>query len=177
MEFELKSISVQSIPEALSKVERYRLLNEPALAESICLDILAIVPDHQQALIALLLAHTDQFHSNPATNAAREILDRIRGDYERAYYAGIIWERLGSSRLRRGGPEAGAPAYYALREAMKHYESAIPFAPAGNDDAILRWNTCARVIMGNAGLAPYPEHDPTDMAWARDEAGPNVADV
>ena len=45
MHFELKSISEQSIPEALAKVERYRLLNEPSLAESICLDILAIVPD------------------------------------------------------------------------------------------------------------------------------------
>jgi hypothetical protein len=62
MHFDLKSISVQSIPEALAKVERYRLLNEPTLAESICLDILAIVPDHQQALISLLLARTDQFH-------------------------------------------------------------------------------------------------------------------
>ena len=46
MHFELKSISEKSIPEALAKVERYRLLNEPGLAESICLDILAIVPDH-----------------------------------------------------------------------------------------------------------------------------------
>jgi len=59
MHFELKSISEKSIPEALAKVERYRLLNEPGLAESICLDILAIVPDHQQALISLLLARTD----------------------------------------------------------------------------------------------------------------------
>ena len=59
MHFDLKSISVESIPEALKKVERYRLLNEPTLAESICLDILAIVPDHQQALISLLLARTD----------------------------------------------------------------------------------------------------------------------
>ncbi len=70
MDFELKSISVQSIPEALAKVERYRLLNEPVLAESICLDVLAIVPDHQQALISLLLARTDQFHSNAQPKAS-----------------------------------------------------------------------------------------------------------
>ena len=96
MHFELKSISVQSIPEALAKVERYRLLNEPVLAESICLDVLAIVPDHQQALISLLLARTDQFHSNVQPKGAQEVLARIKGDYEQAYYAGVIWERLGT---------------------------------------------------------------------------------
>src|SRR5579863_3512160 len=98
MNFELKSISVQSIPQALEKVERYRLLNEPALAESICLDILAIVPDHQQALISLLLARTDQFHSNAQPKAALDVLAEIKGDYEQEYYAGVIWERLGNAR-------------------------------------------------------------------------------
>ena len=104
MRFELKSISEQGIPEALAKVERYRLLNEPALAESICLDILAIVPDHQQALIALLLARTDQFHSNVNAKPAQDLLPRIKGDFERSYYAGIIWERLAHARIRQGNP-------------------------------------------------------------------------
>ena len=80
MDFELKSISVQSIPEALAKAERYRLLNEPVLAESICLDILAIVPDHQEALISLLLARTDQFHSNVQPKGAEDVLAQIKGD-------------------------------------------------------------------------------------------------
>jgi hypothetical protein len=115
MHFELKSISEHSIPEALAKVERYRLLNEPSLAESICLDILAIVPDHQQALISLLLARTDQFHSHVDAKAAQTVLAQIKGDYERAYYAGIIWERLGNARLRQGAAGAGASAYHALR--------------------------------------------------------------
>src|SRR5579884_3325916 len=101
MQFELKSISVQSIPEALAKVERYRLLNEPALAESICLDVLAVVPDHQQALISLLLARTDQFQSHLNANAAQEVLSQIQGEYEQAYYAGIIWERLGKARFHQ----------------------------------------------------------------------------
>ncbi len=115
MHFELKSISVESIPEALAKVERYRLLNEPVLAESICLDVLAIVPDHQQALISLLLARTDQFHSNAQPKGAQEVLARIKGDYEQAYYAGVIWERLGNARLRHGDPGARTSAYHALR--------------------------------------------------------------
>ena len=78
MHFELKSISEQSIPEALAKVERYRLLNEPSLAESICLDILAIAPNHQQALISLLLARTDQFDSDLHVKAAQRFLHRSR---------------------------------------------------------------------------------------------------
>ena len=71
MHFDLKPISVESIPEAFEKVERYRLLNEPGLAESICLDILEIVPDHQQALISLLLARTEQFGSEMNASKAR----------------------------------------------------------------------------------------------------------
>ncbi len=176
MQFELKSISIQSIPEALAKVERYRLLNEPALAESICLDILAVVPDHQQALISLLLARTDQFQSSVHAKAAQEVLQQIKGDYERAYYEGLIWERLGHTRIRQGGAGAGASTYHALREAMKHYETAMNFAPPGNDDAILRWNTCARMIMQNPDIRPLPEADPS-QAWAHDEANSSIADV
>ena len=172
MEFELKSISVQSIPEALAKVERYRLLNEPTLAESICLDILAVVPDHQQALISLLLARTDQF-PRQAPAKAQEILAQIKGDYEKAYYAGIIWERTGHARIRQG---EGPSAYHALREAMTDYERAINFARPGNDDAILRWNTCTRVIMQNPEVCPLPEDDPA-QAWVRDEAGSRIADA
>jgi hypothetical protein len=176
MHFDLKSISIESIPEALKKVERYRLLNEPTLAESICLDILAIVPDHQQALISLLLARTDQFQLQLPTRAAQEILTRINGDYERAYYAGIIWEREGHARIRKGGSGGGPSAYHALREAMTHYEKAINFASPGNDDAILRWNTCARMIMQNPDVRPLPDEEPT-QAWVRDEAGSRIADA
>ena len=79
--------------------------------------------------------------------AAQEVLAQIKGDYERAYYEGIIWERLGNARIRHGGAGAGASAYHALREAMDRYEKAMNSAIPGNDDAILRWNTCARVIM------------------------------
>jgi uncharacterized protein YeeX (DUF496 family) len=176
MHFELKSISEQSIPEALAKVERYRLLNEPSLAESICLDILAIVSDNQQALISLLLARTDQFQSHVDAKAAQEVLAQIKGDYERAYYEGIIWERLGNARIDRGGAGAGASAYHALREAMQHYERAMNFAIPGNDDAILRWNTCARVIMQNPDIRPDPEDEPSH-AWEYDEAGSRIADA
>jgi hypothetical protein len=171
MIFKLKSISKESIPEALAKVERYRLLNEPSLAESICLDILAIAPDNQQALISLLLARTDQFHSGLNAKGAHEVLARIKGAYEQAYYAGIIWERLGHASLQKGGPGGATAAYHALQEAMGFYEKAEAVSPAGNDDAILRWNTCAREISQRPEIVPEPEEE---AAW---EAGSRIADV
>lgn len=157
MHFDLKSISTDAVPKALEKAERYRLLNEPNLAESICLDILAILPSHQQALVSLLLARTDQFDQGVPVKSAEELLSRIEGEYERAYYAGLIWERQAHAHLRQHGPFTNANAYHALREAMTDYERAEALRPHGNDDAILRWNACARVLMRNPEIRPLPD--------------------
>ena len=83
---------------------------------------------------------------------------------------------MGHARIRQGATEGGASAYHALKEAMAYYEKAIDFAPPGNDDAILRWNTCARVIMQNPGVRPLADEDPA-QAWVRDEAGSRIADA
>ena len=48
--FELKRIAPDGIPSALEKAQRYRLLNQPEQAESICRDIIAVDGDHQDAL-------------------------------------------------------------------------------------------------------------------------------
>jgi hypothetical protein len=159
MQFDLKLISVESIPDAIAKVERYRLLNEPNLAESICMDILTAAPGHQQALISLLLARTDQFGSEMTVAKAREVLPQIKGDYERAYYAGIISERNAHAHLHQGGPGSASVAYHSLREAMEHFERAEALRTPGNDDAILRWNTCARIIMRNPEIRPLPHQE------------------
>lgn len=155
--FELKPISAEAVPEALAKVERYRLLNEPWQAESICLDVLKIEPDHEQALIMLLLSLTDQFGHGVSAAKAREVLPRLRTEYDRAYYAGIIAERWADALLRQGSPGAGFTAYQSIREAMQHYERAESIRSSGNDDAILRWNTCARLLMRNPELRPRGE--------------------
>ena len=115
MQFELKPISPAGIGEALEKAERYRLLNEPSLAESICLDVLHIDPENQQALVMLLLALTDQFGHGAAAGKARELLPRLKGEYEQHYYAGIIWERLAHAQLRKGSPNGVFAAYDAFR--------------------------------------------------------------
>ena len=130
---------------------RYRLLNEAAEAESICLDILAAEPENQEALVILVLALTDRFSKNYAVgeSQAQEVVARLKDDYERAYYSGIICERRAKAQLRQGSPGAGFEAYQYLREAMTCYEKAEAIRPTGNDDALLRWNACARIIMGN----------------------------
>jgi hypothetical protein len=145
--FELKRITREAIPGALAKAERYRLLNEPEEAESICLDILEVEPDNQPALITLLLSLTDQFRGGrpECVSEAEAVLPRLAGEYERLYYAGIIWERRGTARLDRGGVGSAQVVYPWLRKAMAYYERAEAIRPPGNDDAILRWNTCARL--------------------------------
>jgi len=151
--FDLKPITAESIPRAIEKAERYRLLNEPAEAESICLDILRLDPENQRALVVLLLALTDQFERFAVSiRQAEEILPRLRDAYERGYYAGIIYERRAKAQLQHGGLRSGPMAYSWLREAMECYEKAELIRPAGNDDAILRWNACARVLISHPDL-------------------------
>lgn len=161
----LKPLSQDAVPAALEKAERYRFLNEPREAESICLDVLEIEPHNQQALITLLLARTDQFDEqlNPAFTEAREIIASLGDDYSKAYYAGIIDERRARAHLRQGVPGSGHLAYDWLRQAMETYEKAIEMRPARNDDAILRWNACARVLMNNPDVHPAPERTEPEM--------------
>ena len=157
MQFELKPISSAGVSEALERAERYRLLNEPSLAESICLDVLDVEPENQRALVTLLLAITDQFGHGAAITKARELLPRLKGEYEQRYYAGMIWERSAHAQLRKGAPNASFSAYDGFIQAMGCYEKAIPLRPSGNDDAILRWNTCARILMRSPNLRPKPD--------------------
>ena len=149
--FELKPLSREAIPAALEKAVHYRLLNEPGEAESICLDVLRVEPDNQRALIILLLAMTDRFAKGYAVGDTQiqEVLGRLQDEYERAYYSGIVCERRAKARLGQGSPGSGFAAYEWFRDAISWYEKAEAIRPAGNDDAILRWNTCARMIMQN----------------------------
>jgi len=155
MKFELKALSPEAIPRALAKAERYRLLKEPREAESICLDALERDPDNQEALKTLLLTLTDQFRNEKArasrgaepvgydqVGEASKIVARLHDEYDRAYYTGIIYERRAKAHVQDAGR-----AFEWLREAMRWYEKAETIRPPSNDDAVLRWNTCARLIM------------------------------
>ena len=158
MEFQLKTLSPEAVARALARAERYRLLNEPGEAVSICLDALEVQPDNQAALTTLLLALTEQFDNDTSCVAeAWTTVGRLHDDYERAYFSGIIYERRAKARLRHGTPGGGPQAYEWLREAMHWYEKAEAIRPAANDDALLRWNACARVIMRDHHLVPHTE--------------------
>ena len=156
--FELKKLAPGSTGRALRKVERYRLLNEPWEAESICRDVLELDPENQQAIVALLLSVTDQFRRDlTRAGEARSLLGRLDDEYQRLYYAGIIAERLGKAHLNRNAMGAAPIAYGLLREAMEWYDQAGRVRPTDNDDALLRWNTCARLLMRHPHLQPAPE--------------------
>jgi hypothetical protein len=149
--FEPKPISKDAVPAALVKAERYRFLNEPAEAESICLDVLQIEPGNQDALVALLLSLTDQFPHEAGTCAglaarADALVDRIDDPHDREYYKGIIRERRAKAALQRNSFNSGASATGWLYEAMACFERAEALKPAHNDDAVLRWNACARLM-------------------------------
>lgn len=155
--FELKRIAVEAVPDAMEKAVRYRLLNEPLEAESICRDVLQVQPDHKEARVTLLLALTDQFSKDYGATRenALEVLSQMEGQYEQAYYEGIIEERWGKSQLSRGVPQSAAADW--IRRAMRCYDRAEQLSPPDNPDATIRWNTCARYINSQAPTAERRE--------------------
>ena len=159
--YELKTLSEEGIPSALKKAERYRLLNEPDEAESICLDILQVAPNNQEALISLLLARTDKFKKElgPAFNQAKGVLERLNSDHCRFYYRGIIYERRARAHMDHAGPGSEEMAYDWFTKAMADYECALESCARDNQDAALRWNTCARILNANPNFKPN-EPDP-----------------
>ncbi len=161
---ELKSLSKEAIPAALEKAMRYRLLNEPAEAESICLDVLKADPENQEAIVTLVLALTDRFSKGYGVSdtQAKELLARIKNEYERAYYTGIFAERRAKTKLTQNTPDCRFQAYELFREAMSWFEKAEAIRPLGHDDALLRWNTCARIIERNK-LVAREEEEPIEF--------------
>ncbi len=164
MEIKLKPISRAGIAEAVSKAELYRYLNEPGEAESICRDILALEPDHQMALRFLGLAITDQFTggiSDRYKEAARAF-NSLTSEYERAYYSGILQERKAKTQLRAGRPPHTVTPIF--EDAMKFFDEAEKIRPPGNDDSILRWNRCVRLLHSRMGAEWKKEMDEFDAS-------------
>jgi hypothetical protein len=151
----LRRISPAAVPAALERARTYRLLNEPEQAESICLDILAIEPEHQEALIILIMSLTDQFPARGGlVRRAKTRVNQLRGEYERTYFKGLVFEREARAQLGKG-PGAGF-AHDLFLEAIACYERAEPLRPPNNDDPILRRNGCLRT-MAAEGLEPMSE--------------------
>lgn len=149
---ELKPLSHDAVERALEKANRYRLLNEPGAAESIYLDILSVEPDNQEALKNIVLAMSDRFGKDYAVGDTHinDYLAKIDDPYQKAYYTGIVYERRAKATLAKGGLQT----YELFTTAMEWFEKAEAIRPSGNDDAILRWNGCARIINQN-DLRPH----------------------
>jgi replication-associated recombination protein RarA len=159
--FQLKPLSKDSIEASIEKAEHYRLLNQPHLAESICLDILLVGPDNQRASTILLLALSDQFDSSSSkAKQAMSIAQSLKDEYSRLYYSGIISERLGAAALKSRIPGSDFDAYEWYREAMEFFEKADAINEEDNSDPVLRWNTCARIIM-QYHLSERPADNPS----------------
>ena len=163
MEFQLKVLSKDAIPAALERAERYRLLNEPVQAESICLDILAVDPDNQRAIVLFLLSISEQLNRNLMENLDRgaALLPRLTDGYQRLYYQGVLYERVARVYLARSTSGSAFAAFDLFREAMRLFEEAERIRPVGNDEAVLRWNTCARTVMAfNLTEQPFDDFRP-----------------
>lgn len=152
--FELKRLSKDAVPAALDRAERYRLLGEPVEAESICEDVLDVDPGNARALVVRLLALTDQFPDGPALARARTFVAELPDGYSRAYYTGLVAERAAKGMLRRGGIAVPHAAYGLFRDALDAYDRACQLAPPENNEAVLRWNTCVRILRAHPELAP-----------------------
>lgn len=152
----LKPLNPSAISTCLDKANHYRLLNDPENAESICLDIIELQPDHQEAIKTLILSITDQFDGGTKRiRQAKGYLEQLTGDYDQAYCCGLILERAARAVLMRKTPDSAFAAYDWLQEARQHYEKAESLSSDDNDDAVLRWNACTRTI-ANRNLKPRP---------------------
>jgi hypothetical protein len=158
---ELKKLGKEAIPAAIEKAKQYRLLNESGAAQSICLDILNVDPDNQEALVILILAMTDRLTREYSVGDEKitTYLERLSDDFEKAYYTGIVYERRAKAILGKNANGSEATVYELLSQAMEWFERAENLSSDQNDNALLRWNACARTINSNR-LAPQEKsHD------------------
>ncbi len=156
--FVRKPISPDSLDNALAKAERYRLLNEPTEAESICRDILEVAPANRDARISLILALTDELSRDDKAFAdAMTEVAVLESPYDRAYYSGIAWERRAKAFYDSRRPGPSGHVYDWIVKALALFEEAERLRLAGNDDPILRWNACVRFLERHKGMAPTME--------------------
>jgi tetratricopeptide (TPR) repeat protein len=168
MERKLKSITPSGIAQALSKAQLYRFLKEPEESESICRDILVTDPENQAALRLLGLSITDQFVGEPSGRCAEveSIFMRLVDPYAQHYYLGILAERRAKTQMRNGRPAYIIVAL--IEDAMAHFDAAEKIRPADNDESVLRWNRCVRLLE----KLPHGESEEQEAVWESPDTPP-----
>jgi uncharacterized protein YeeX (DUF496 family) len=156
---QLKKISKSSVPSALKMIERYRLLNEPSEAESICYDILEVDPKNTQAKVMLILSLSDQLKDRmSAFEEAHEIIDTLKKEYDRNYYMGVLCERRARAHFEHSSMSAGHVAYDWFQDALEFFDKAAKGRPKGNDKSYFRWNAVVRTLEQHPSLQPHQEN-------------------
>jgi hypothetical protein len=157
-QLELKALPLCQTSTALAMAQCCRDVSEPEEAESICLDLLRVEPENQEALVLLLLARTDLLDEGlpGGVDRAREPLSKLIAEYDRAYYAGVICERQARYLLRSRGRHTSFIAWDWFQYAMDHFEEAARLLPERVEPA-LRFNACVRLIERNRHCVPSPE--------------------
>jgi hypothetical protein len=158
---EFKQLGKEAIPAAIEKAKQYRLLNEPSAAQSICLDILEVEPDNQEALVIIILAMTDRLTRDYSVDNSQinTYLEKLTDDFQKAYYTGIVYERRAKAILKKGASGSEATVYELFRQAMEWFDKAENLSDDQNDNAILRYNHCLRMINANGIAPPKRSHD------------------
>ena len=108
-------------------------------------------------LIAMVLCLSDQIPEDvSAATRALEVAAQLKEPYDRAYYSGIVWERKAKAHLHKGAYGSQHTVHDWMEHALRSFEEAEQLRPAGNDDAILRWNACVRFLMNHPEVTPRP---------------------
>jgi len=109
-------------------------------------DILVADPENQIAQRLLGLTITDQFEGQTSDRygEAEKMFQNLSDPYERFYYLGLLQERRAKAQMRAGRP--AQMLIGSFQEAMRCFEEAEKIRPPRNDDAVLRWNRCVRLL-------------------------------
>ena len=73
-------------------------------------------------------------------------MDILNTDYCKSYYSGLLFERRAKYHFQQGVPGSGKIAYDWFLKAMQAFDKALAGCDPDNQDALLRWNSCARFI-------------------------------
>ena len=152
----LKSLSPAAVDGALRLAADSRKGGQAQTCESVCHDVLQAEPRNQEALRLLLLSHADRFDADSSQHemGARDAQSRLTSAYDRAFYDGYIMHRLAQAAIASGSPSAARIVYDLLTGAMASYEDAERMRPDGNDDAVLLWNACHRLLQSTPHSGP-----------------------
>ena len=153
-------ISKSNIKPALERANQYRLLLQPELAISICIDILAVDTNNQDAIIIYILALTDNISEGKNDKKILEVISLLDTEYRKKYYKAIYYERKGIAFMK--GSMSKSFAYDLFIKAIELYKLARDISPKDDDNATLRYNSCVRSIENN-NLKPRQDLD--DAVW------------